>query len=293
VGTVADAPEPESLTVVGEFEALLVMVTVPESAPVVVGANSTLNPVVWPAAREMGSVKPVTVKFADGVICEMETAELPVLVRVTLCEALVVPMVVVGKLSEVGEAERVSTGAVPVPESGTLNEEVGALLASVRMAEKVLAEVGVKPTLNGEEAPGAMVRGRASPEYLKPEPTRAACETVRLALPGLEMVTVWELVTPTVTLETLDGTTEMAGCTPKAERDGGGRIRGVAGHGESGSETAHVGWSTGDRKSKTLSSGKRHGAGEPADPKVRVAQRDLRDLDTGSAGVRELNCARS
>jgi hypothetical protein len=37
-----------------------------------------------------------------------------------------------------------------------------------------------------------------------------------LAVPGLEMVTVCELVTPTVTLEkaTLAGTTEMAGCTP-------------------------------------------------------------------------------
>jgi len=37
-----------------------------------------------------------------------------------------------------------------------------------------------------------------------------------LAVPGLKMVTVCELVTPTGTLEneTLVGTTEMAGCTP-------------------------------------------------------------------------------
>jgi hypothetical protein len=68
VGTEAEAPEPESLTVVGEFEAVLVTVTVPESEPVVVGAKSTLNEVVWPGAREMGTLAPETVKFADGVI---------------------------------------------------------------------------------------------------------------------------------------------------------------------------------------------------------------------------------
>ena len=43
---------------------------------------------------------------------------------------------------------------------------------------------------------------------------------MRLAVPGLEMVTVCELVTPTVTLEneTLVGTTEMAGWTPEPLR---------------------------------------------------------------------------
>jgi hypothetical protein len=39
---------------------------------------------------------------------------------------------------------------------------------------------------------------------------------VRFALPGLETVRVWELLTPTVTLlnDTLAGTTEIPGCTP-------------------------------------------------------------------------------
>ena len=164
LGTVEIAPKPESLMVVGEFEALLVTVTVPESVPVVVGAKNTLKAAFCPADREMGSVMPLTEKFVEPVTCEIETAELPVLVSVTVCDALVVPVVVVGKVSEVGEAESVRMGDVLVPESRMFREEVGALLESVRVAEKVVADVGVKPTVNSEEAPGAMVRGSARPE---------------------------------------------------------------------------------------------------------------------------------
>jgi len=163
-GTVEVAPEPESLMGVGEFEALLVTVTVPESEPVVVGAKNTLKAVLWPADKEMGSIMPLTVKFVVAVTCETETAELPVLLSVTICDALAVPVEVVGKVSEVGAAESTRVGDVLVPESGMFSEEVDALLESVRVAEKVVGDVGVKATLNGEEAPGAMVRGSARPE---------------------------------------------------------------------------------------------------------------------------------
>jgi len=147
------APEPESLIVVGEFEALLVTVTVPESVPVVAGAKNTLKAVLCPADKEMGGKIPLTEKLAGAVTCEIETAELPVLVSVTVCDALVAPVVVVGKASELGEAESVRMGDVPAPESGMVSEEVGALLESVRVAEKVVADVGVKATVNSEEAP--------------------------------------------------------------------------------------------------------------------------------------------
>jgi hypothetical protein len=73
-------------------------------------------------------------------------------------------MLVDGKLSEVGDAERVRTGEVPVPESGTLNEEAGALLTSVSVAEEGLAALGANPTVKGEEPPGATVSGSAKPE---------------------------------------------------------------------------------------------------------------------------------
>ena len=57
---------PDSVTVVGELEALLVTVTVPESVPEAAGAKITLNVVDCPAARETGREMPEIVKLADA-----------------------------------------------------------------------------------------------------------------------------------------------------------------------------------------------------------------------------------
>src|SRR5215469_8553485 len=96
------------------------------------------------------------------VVGEFEA--LLVAVTVPESEPVVVPVEVVGKVSEVGEAESARMGDTLVPESGMFSEEGDALLESVRVAEKVVADVGVKPTVNGEEAPGAIVRGSARRE---------------------------------------------------------------------------------------------------------------------------------
>jgi len=60
-----------------------------------------------------------------------------------------------------------------------------------------------------------------SPLKAKPTPIRLACETLKLALPGLLKVIVCVLVKPTVTLPklTLAGTTEICGCTPAPESE--------------------------------------------------------------------------
>jgi len=159
-----EAPDPDTLILVGELEALLVMVMVPERAPAVFGVKTTLKEVDWPAARDSGAVMPEVEKGPPETLTwEMETAELPVLVKVTVCVALL-PVFTVAKLRELGEAERVRTGEVPVPERETLSGEVGSLLVSKRLAEKLLAEEGVKPTVKEEEAPGGIVRGSVSPE---------------------------------------------------------------------------------------------------------------------------------
>lgn len=52
-------PDPDRETVVGEFAALLVTVTVPEKLPVVVGAKTTLKAVDCPAESVRGRAKPV------------------------------------------------------------------------------------------------------------------------------------------------------------------------------------------------------------------------------------------
>lgn len=56
----AAVPVPLKDTVVGEFGALLVIVTLPVRLPAVVGANRTLNVAVPPAAIVVGRVSPLT-----------------------------------------------------------------------------------------------------------------------------------------------------------------------------------------------------------------------------------------
>jgi hypothetical protein len=94
--------------------------------------------------------------------------------------------------------------------------EVAALLTNATLLVKLPATVGVKPIENLADCPGGTVNGIVRPLALKPVPGPAACVTLRSALPGLLTVTVWVLVTPTGTLPklTLEGVTEISGCTP-------------------------------------------------------------------------------
>ncbi len=209
-------PDPESEMARGELAALLVTVTLLGRLPVAVGANVTLKEVDWPAARVRGSANPVALNPAPLVlICETDTLKLPVFARVTLCVPLV-PVVMLPKLSEAGDAVSWATGDTPVPARATTNGELSVLFTSGRLPEKLLAEAGVKPTVKAEEPPGGRESGNASPETLKPVPASDAWVTLRFAVPGLLMVSVWVLVTPTVTLPklTLAGITEICGCTP-------------------------------------------------------------------------------
>ena len=103
--------------------------------------------------------------------------------------------------------------AVPDPVRGITSEEVGALLMSVMLPEKLPADAGVNPTLKAEEPPGGMESGSANPEEVKPVPTREACVTLRGAVPGFRMVTVWVAAVATLILPKLrlDGVTEICG----------------------------------------------------------------------------------
>jgi hypothetical protein len=57
----------------------------------------------------------------------MLTFVLPVFVSVTVCAALLLPMVIFPKLNDVGLAERFKTGATPVPLIGILVGELAVL----------------------------------------------------------------------------------------------------------------------------------------------------------------------
>ena len=82
---VDDAPVPESAIVVGEFVALLVMVTLPLALPAVAGSNTTEKEVLCPALSVRGRPSPVTEKPAPVTLSlESETLPLPVFVSVTV-----------------------------------------------------------------------------------------------------------------------------------------------------------------------------------------------------------------
>ena len=105
------------------------------------------------------------------------------------------------------------TCAKPVPLSGIVAGEVGALLTSIRLPAKLAPEVGVKLTVKAVDFPGANVNGKARPLRLNPVPGPASCVMLRFAPPTLVRVTACELVWPTVTVPklTLAGDTEICG----------------------------------------------------------------------------------
>ena len=84
---------------------------------------------------------------------------------------------------------------------------------SVSVPEKEPAAVGAKLTMKVDEPPGATVNGTVRPEKAKALPESEACVTVRLAVPGLEIVSVCAPVAPVLTLPKLTeaGEIEISG----------------------------------------------------------------------------------
>jgi len=210
---VVAVPDPESGIANGELLALLTIETLPDALPVAVGAKLTENDVDWPGVSVSGRPSPETAKLVPVTLSEeSDTLAFPVFVSVTVLE-LLVPVATLPKLSEAGETPSCRICATPVPPRATLTDGVGELFASVSVPEKVPAEVGAKLTVKEDEPPAAMLSGNVNPEYAKPAPDSDAWVTLRLAVPGFEMVTVCVLVTPLVTLPKLTdaGVTAIAG----------------------------------------------------------------------------------
>ena len=112
-------------------------------------------------------------------------------------------------------------GDTPVPARATTSGEFAVLFTRLRLPETLLAEAGVKLMVNADEPPGGTESGNVSPDKLKPVPLSDDWVTLRFAVPGLLMVNIWVLVTPTVTLPkfVLPGTTEICGWTPLPLRE--------------------------------------------------------------------------
>ena len=193
---------PESETVKLGLEALLVMVRLPLGVPAVVGANTTLNDVLAPAARVRGSVKPLTLNPVPvAVACEIVTLEPPLLV--TVSERVCVSFTRTLPKLKLGVDATSAPAVVAVPDSGMERVGLEALLVRVTLPVGVPAAVGANTTLNDLLAPAARVNGTEMPLRLNPVPVAVACEMVTLDPPLLVTVSDSVWFDPTTTLPKL------------------------------------------------------------------------------------------
>src|SRR3989441_1149248 len=152
----------------GELGALLTSETLPDTLPVVVGANCTLKVLDCPAARVSGKVSPLMLKPAPVTLpCAMVKLALPELVKVRFCTPLV-PTSTLPKLTVAGVTE--SCGCTPVPlRKKTVGTEIYSL--SLHDALAILrVVVGANCTLKVLDCPGGTVSGNVGPLMLKPAP---------------------------------------------------------------------------------------------------------------------------
>jgi hypothetical protein len=146
----AAVPVPERAILSGEFDAFDTTERPPLTAPALAGAKVAVKVTLWFAVRVRGKVNPliekaVPVKFA----CEMVSVDPPELVSVSDKFARL-PTCTLPKARLVGFAVSESA-ARPVPESGMLSGELGALetMLNAPLAAPALAgaKVAVKVTL--------------------------------------------------------------------------------------------------------------------------------------------------
>ena len=147
-----------------------------------------------------GRLRPVTEKPVPVTPSfDNETLAFPVFVSVTV-SATLAPVVTLPKLNELGEADKVRTGATPLPDRAAEAVGVAELLISVSVPANEATDAGAKLTVKAEAPPGEIVNGTVMPERAKSAPETDACVIERLAVPVLETVNVCVFVTPVVTL---------------------------------------------------------------------------------------------
>lgn len=155
--TTGPVPVPDKLTIWGLPVAVSEIVTAAARVPVTVGENTTLILQLPPAASEVPQVFvwPKSPLFAPVTAIDVKLkVELPILVTVTGCGALVVPRFWLAKTRLVVVSVTVEPPPVPVRlKSCGLP---AALSATATEAERVPGEVGVKVTLIVQVPPGAI-----------------------------------------------------------------------------------------------------------------------------------------
>src|SRR5947209_3370950 len=201
--TAGAMPVPVRVIVCGLPEASSTMFSVALRIPVASGVKLTLIVQLAPGATEpapLGQVLPAAKAKSAAcapvmVMLVRFSGALPLLVRVTVCAALVVPTRCLPKALLVAESVAVG-GVTPVPVSDTDCGLPGASSVMVTVAVRALAAVGVNVRLRRQLAPATTVAPfvqvvpaamAKSPGF---EPARAMLVMLRVAVPLLVRVTV-------------------------------------------------------------------------------------------------------
>ena len=189
-------PVPESGMLKPGFDAFEVMLTLPLAAPLVVGAKSTVNDVLWPAVKVKGNDRPLKLNPVPlAVAAEIVRLDPPLLVRVSFSDFEVLTWTL-PNARLVGLAVSVPC-VTPVPESGMLKPGFDAFEVMLTLPLAAPLVVGEKSTLNDVLWPAVKVKGTDRPLKLNPVPLAVAAEIVRLDPPVLVRVSDLLLLLPT------------------------------------------------------------------------------------------------
>ena len=139
----------------------------PVRVPVARGVKNTLTVQLLPGAKlvpQCGSLsksRQFVPEVANPKGSRKLAATVPLLVSVTVCEALVVPTATLPKLSEAGESFKTMLRVpLPVPLSGSWCGVPVALSTMVTLLDFVPGDVGVKITHSVQEAPEPKLVGQ-------------------------------------------------------------------------------------------------------------------------------------
>jgi hypothetical protein len=209
VNAPAAKPVPESGMLEVGFEALEVMLTLPLAAPLVVGANCTVNEVLWPAFKVKGSDSPVILNpLPLALAAEIVTLDPPELVNVS-DKLVLLPTCTLPNARLVGFAVSVPWVS-PVPVRGTLRVGFDPLEVMLTLPLAAPLVVGENCTVNDVLWPAFSVNGSDRPLKLNPGSLALAAEIVRLVPPELVRVPASDFDVPTWMLPKL----KLAGFDP-------------------------------------------------------------------------------
>ena len=164
--------------------ALLTMARLPAVGAADVGEYCTVKVMLCDGDRVTAD-PPDNDKFVPvKAVWEIITFELPVLVSVTLREA-VLPTLTFPKFTLRGFTVRLNPAATPAPLNATTAGELDASLTRDRLPLETPADLGPNCTLKVDVLPALNVRGKVNPKVLKPAPVRFAAVIVTGTVPGL------------------------------------------------------------------------------------------------------------